>query len=160
MNYQMPPFGGDSYRPDREMPPSPSAHLPYYERERLDDRDFYRGPARGGPNDYDRYRGRGRSNWASKPDDPRRLDRERDRPERDNNNLVVSPKSTLQSPLSSLPSSAPKERPKDNPTKPDEAINNNNNNIKKEDAAETGKLLIIIYIYIMVPTNSLFSGYR
>ncbi|KAI9255018.1 hypothetical protein EDC94DRAFT_678762 [Helicostylum pulchrum] len=44
MNYQIPPFGGDSYRPDRdrdrEMPPSPN--IPYYERDRLEDRDFYR----------------------------------------------------------------------------------------------------------------------
>ncbi|KAI9319191.1 hypothetical protein BX666DRAFT_2025513 [Dichotomocladium elegans] len=41
-----PPFGGDSYRPDRDrdrdIPPSPSAPHPYYDRERLDDRDFYR----------------------------------------------------------------------------------------------------------------------
>ncbi|KAI8885710.1 hypothetical protein K501DRAFT_245411 [Backusella circina FSU 941] len=127
MNYQMPPFGGDSYRPDREMPPSPSSHIPYYERDRMDDRDFYRGPVRTGPNDYDRYRGRGRSNWANKPEDSRRIDRERDRPERDNNNLAVSPKSTVQQPPSSLPSSAPKERSKEE-----------DNNSKKEDIVETG----------------------
>lgn len=92
MNYQIPPFNGDSYRPDRDrdrdMPPSPN--IPYYERERLDDRDFYR-PGRNNtaPNnnnnntssnnninnsnnssssipDYDRYRARPvRPNWTS-----------------------------------------------------------------------------------------------
>ncbi|OBZ90590.1 hypothetical protein A0J61_01370 [Choanephora cucurbitarum] len=57
LNYQIPPFG-DSYRPDRDrdMPPSPSSHLPYYERDRLDDRDFYRRVTNTN-NDYDnRYR--------------------------------------------------------------------------------------------------------
>ncbi|RCI05695.1 hypothetical protein CU098_013038, partial [Rhizopus stolonifer] len=83
MNYQMPPFG-DSYRPDRDMPPSPS--VPYYERDRLDDRDFYR-RSNGASNDYDRYRTTpgnnptrhvSRPSWSSNKE--RMLDR--DRPER------------------------------------------------------------------------------
>lgn len=129
-----PPFGGaDSYRPDRdrdrEMPPSPNSHIPYYERDRLDDRDrdFYssRGPrSSGGPSggpsgssssnnpisDYDRYRsgggggrGSGRPTWES-----RRVDRDH-RPERiitdREPNLVRSGRN---SPISaSYPSSAP-----------------------------------------------------
>lgn len=88
MNYQIPPFGGDSYRPDRDrdrdMPPSPN--IPYYERDRLEDRDFYRtgrnSSASTNTIDYDRYRARNRPNWAKLPEDAsRRLDR--DRPERD-----------------------------------------------------------------------------
>ncbi|KAI9475880.1 MAG: hypothetical protein EXX96DRAFT_574994 [Benjaminiella poitrasii] len=93
--YQMPPYGGDSYRPDRDrdrdMPTSPSSYIPYYERDRLDDRDYYRGSrssGSGGPlSDYDRYRGMGRSgsnrpNWGpSKLEDSRRM-LDRDRPER------------------------------------------------------------------------------
>lgn len=88
MNYQIPPFGGDSYRPDRdrdrEMPPSPN--IPYYERDRLEDRDFYRAgrnsSASANSLEYDRYRARNRPNWAKLPEDAsRRLDR--DRPERD-----------------------------------------------------------------------------
>lgn len=96
MNYQIPPFNGDSYRPDRDrdrdMPPSPN--IPYYERDRLDDRDFYRpgrnntAPNSSGSNsnnnnnntnnnnnsgsssnsipDYDRYRARPvRPNWTN-----------------------------------------------------------------------------------------------
>jgi hypothetical protein len=98
-NYQMPPYGGDSYRPerdrDREMPPSPSSHLPYYERDRLDDRDYYsRGPrssGSSGPMDYDRYRssGRGRPIWGpNKLDDNRRM-MDRDRPERITTNVEI-----------------------------------------------------------------------
>lgn len=57
-NYQISPFGGDSYRPDRDMPPSPSMP-PYYERDH--DRDFYnsRRNISSNSSDYDRYRGSG-----------------------------------------------------------------------------------------------------
>lgn len=101
MNYQIPPFNGDSYRPDRDrdrdMPPSPN--IPYYERDRLDDRDFYRpgrntgaGTTSSNPiSDYDRYRARGnRPNWGKLPEDsPRRLDR--DRPERIVTDTILIP---------------------------------------------------------------------
>lgn len=66
LNYQIPPFG-DSYRPDRDrdMPPSPSSHLPYYERDRLDDRDFYRRVSNTN-SDYDsRYRNAPSSNTSN-----------------------------------------------------------------------------------------------
>ncbi|KAI9493782.1 hypothetical protein BDB00DRAFT_354589 [Zychaea mexicana] len=65
-----PSFGGDSYRPDRDrdrdMPPSPGGpHLPYYDRDRMDDRDFYRHvPRNGPPMDSDRYRGRPARSWG------------------------------------------------------------------------------------------------
>lgn len=82
--YGMPPFGNDSYRGDRDLLPSPG--IPYYERDRLDDRDYYRRPP---PSDYDRYRpssgnmngrgGTGRPSWRPQPDDRRPLDRERER---------------------------------------------------------------------------------
>ncbi|ORE10190.1 hypothetical protein BCV72DRAFT_221945 [Rhizopus microsporus var. microsporus] len=82
--YGMPPFGSDSYRGDRDLLPSPG--IPYYERDRLDDRDYYRRPP---PSDYDRYRpsssnmngrgGTGRPSWRPQPDDRRPLDRERER---------------------------------------------------------------------------------
>ncbi|CAO3608020.1 unnamed protein product [Mucor hiemalis] len=108
-NYQISPFGGDSYRPDRDMPPSPSMP-PYYERDH--ERDFYN-RRNGGPSsnssDYDRYRGGsgrggggggggGRPNWSSKPpsaneENSKRLDR--DRPERIvTDNLVRSEKTS------------------------------------------------------------------
>ncbi|KAI7879131.1 hypothetical protein K492DRAFT_164104 [Lichtheimia hyalospora FSU 10163] len=67
-----PPFGGDSYRPDRDnrdrgIPSSPAStsgpsHL-HYDRDRLDDRDFYRHSARN-TMDSDRYRGRSSRPWA------------------------------------------------------------------------------------------------
>lgn len=102
-NYQIPPFGGDSYRPD------PSPNVPYYERDH--DRDFYRrqGGASSSSNntDYDRYRnsgggrGGGRPNWSKLPEDNRRLDR--DRPERIiTDNLIRSERTS--------PTSATKER--------------------------------------------------
>lgn len=57
-----PPFGGDSYRPDRDnrdrgLPSSPASASGYYDRDRLDDRDFYRHSARN-TMDSDRYRSR------------------------------------------------------------------------------------------------------
>lgn len=57
-----PPFGGDSYRPDRDnrdrgLPSSPASASGYYDRDRLDDRDFYRHSARNAM-DSDRYRSR------------------------------------------------------------------------------------------------------
>lgn len=118
-NYQISPFGGDSYRPDRDMPPSPGMP-PYYERDH--DRDFYNSRRNNSSNnsDYDRYRGGnssggsgrgqgggngGRPNWSSsssKPlsssssaveDNSKRLDR--DRPERIiTDNLVRSEKTS------------------------------------------------------------------
>ncbi|CAO3606804.1 unnamed protein product [Mucor fragilis] len=113
-NYQMAPYGGDSYRPerdrDRDIPPSPSSHLPYYERDRLDDRDYYnRGPRISGPSssiDYDRYRssGRSRPSWGpSKMDDSRRM-MDRDRPERISTNVEV--RSGRTSPTSATASTA------------------------------------------------------
>ncbi|KAI8343304.1 hypothetical protein BC941DRAFT_508747 [Chlamydoabsidia padenii] len=62
--YPPPPFGGDSYRPsgrDREPPSSPVAPHPYYDRdnrERFEDRDFYRPVSRGSSIEFDRYRNR------------------------------------------------------------------------------------------------------
>ncbi|KAI8086135.1 uncharacterized protein BX664DRAFT_151335 [Halteromyces radiatus] len=59
--YPPPPFGGDSYRPggrDRE-PSSPGTH--YYDRDnrdRFEDRDFYRPVSRGSSIEFDRYRNR------------------------------------------------------------------------------------------------------
>ncbi|KAI8635968.1 hypothetical protein BD408DRAFT_426894 [Parasitella parasitica] len=98
-NYQMPPYGGDSYRPerdrDRDIPPSPSSHLSYYERDRLDDRDYYsRGPRSSissGPIDYDRYRssGRRRPSWGSNKIDDGRRTMDRDRPERISTNVEI-----------------------------------------------------------------------
>lgn len=126
-NYQMSPFGGgDSYRPDRDrdrdMPPSPGGHLSYYERDRLDDRDYYgRGPPRGGSgnvtggpmSDYDRYRvgsGRGRPTWGPKDDSNRRL-LDRDRPERISTNNADTTRSGKTSPTSYSATSTPtKER--------------------------------------------------
>ena len=63
------PFGGDSYRPDRDrdrdMPPSPGGpHLSYYDRDRMDDREFYRHVPRNAPMDTDRYRGRPARSWG------------------------------------------------------------------------------------------------
>ncbi|KAI9259314.1 hypothetical protein BY458DRAFT_588500 [Sporodiniella umbellata] len=90
--YGPPPFSGDSYRNDRDLPPSPG--IPYYERDRLDDRDYYRRPP---PSDYDRYRpgngggsgsgrgGPGRPGWRPQADDRRMMDREREREKPYNN---------------------------------------------------------------------------
>lgn len=75
-----PPFGGDSYRPDRDrdrdIPPhSPSG--PYFDRE---DRDLYR-PSRGAGGDNDRYRtGRsGGRSWGNSSNSNTMRSRERDR---------------------------------------------------------------------------------
>ncbi|KAG1632755.1 hypothetical protein G6F44_010625 [Rhizopus delemar] len=87
--YGPPPFSGEPYRSDRDLPPSPG--IPYYERDRLDDRDYYRRPP---PSDYDRYRPNssssargiaGRPSWRPQPDDRRMMDRERDREKPYNN---------------------------------------------------------------------------
>lgn len=90
------PYGGDSYRPDRDrdrdMPPSPGGHIPYYERERIDDRDYYRGPRSNiGPiPDYDRYRRSSGRPWGpSKISEDRRNLPERERPERIQTNLEI-----------------------------------------------------------------------
>lgn len=78
-----PSFGGDSYRPDRsrdrDIPASPGGpHAPYYDRDRMDDRDYYRSGPRGpGPADMDRYRGRPGRAWG--PASNSSLGRERDR---------------------------------------------------------------------------------
>lgn len=64
-----PPFGGDSYRPDRDnrdrgIPSSPASTSGlYYDRDRLDDRDFYRHSTRN-TMDSDRYRSRSSRPWA------------------------------------------------------------------------------------------------
>ncbi|KAI8375907.1 uncharacterized protein BYT42DRAFT_605598 [Radiomyces spectabilis] len=76
--YSIPPFGGDSYRPDRDRDrerdrdrndrerdrdrelQSPSSHGSYFERERMEERDVYRPSSRGATasTDFDRYRSR------------------------------------------------------------------------------------------------------
>lgn len=155
-NYQMSPFGGgDSYRPDRDrdrdVPPSPGGHLAYYERDRLDDRDYYgRGPSRnsggnsgiaGGPmSDYDRYRagsGRGRPTWGPKDDSNRRL-LDRDRPERITTSNMDMTRSGRTSPTSYSATSTPtKDRLPISATfdiiKPDES--------SKKEASETSTQL-------------------
>lgn len=130
MNYQAPPFNGDSYRPDRDrdrdMPPSPN--IPYYERDRLDDRDFYR-PGRNNPTtssnplpDYDRYRRANRPNWTKPEDSSRRLDR--DRPER----IIIDTATTTAAPSTErTPPVKEPEKPvekKDEPIQDDSSRNN------------------------------------
>ncbi|KAG0184812.1 hypothetical protein DFQ28_010432 [Apophysomyces sp. BC1034] len=106
--YPPPPFGGDSYRPDRDrdrdMPPSPGGpHVSYYERDRLDDRDFYRPMSRGsGPGEFDRYRGRPSRTWGAPSGgvigpaklDSRGRERERER-ERDREGSLKSPRGSI-----------------------------------------------------------------
>lgn len=82
-----PSFGGDSYRPDRnrdrDIPPSPAGpHVPYYDRDRMDDRDYYRpGPRSAGLPDMDRYRGRPGRSWGPAGGSSLGRDRDRDRSE-------------------------------------------------------------------------------
>ncbi|KAI8149349.1 hypothetical protein BJV82DRAFT_708241 [Fennellomyces sp. T-0311] len=109
-----PPFGGDSYRPDRDrdrdMPPSPGGpHLPYYDRDRMDERDFYRHvPRNQMPLDSDRYRGRSARSWGPSSSNPAPSvigpikGRERDR---DREGSIKSPRSATSS--SGIPPWAP-----------------------------------------------------
>ena len=148
-NYAKTPFGGDSYRPDRDRDPSPN--MPYYERDRLDDRDFYssrRTPVGGGGSgpsssnnpDYDRYRGggggRGRPNWGPKFSEDRsnRL-LDRDRPEKINTAMsdaahIKSEKSSPTSAVTVQSTTSQKER--DDKTEDMEQEEKEGNCVKKK----------------------------